>query len=137
MALINCNQCGTLFHSHGGGRRCPECLLAEEDAFRTMLEYLREPGARTVPAIAEATGISVQLITRWLRQKRIQMDLLPGELQCHRCRAPVEGGSFCDDCRLALAKEVAEQRQLAAGNLFAHAPVHLDNTERVFPRIKP
>ena len=134
MALTNCSQCGSLFHSHSGGRRCPECLQAEEDEFQKVLEYLREPGSHTVPAIADATGVSPQLITRWLRQQRVHAELLPGELQCRRCRTPVEGGSFCDECRLALAREVAEQRRLAERVPPPVNPVRNSGTERMHTR---
>ena len=134
MALVNCNQCGTLFQSHSGGRRCPECLQAEDDDFQTVVEYLREPGQRTVPAISEETGVEIHLITRWLRQKRLQIELLPGELQCRRCRAPVEGGTFCDACRMALAKEVAQQRRLAENIPPPVNPVRNSGTERMHTR---
>lgn len=113
MGLTNCSQCGTLFQTYGAGRRCPGCLETEDDDFRKVAEYLREAGDRTIGGIAAATGVDRRLILRWLRQKRLQTKLVPGELSCRRCGTPVPGGSFCDACRLALADEVSVQRRLA------------------------
>lgn len=112
MQLANCRQCGDIFFRHGGNRRCPTCIQAEEDAYRTVVAHVRETSERSIPRIAEATGVDRRLIIRWLRQKRLAFDVVPGELQCRRCGVSVAGGTFCDSCRQALAAEVAEQRRL-------------------------
>lgn len=112
MSLINCRECGALFQGIIGGRTCPECIQAEEDAFAIVLAYLRRSNERSIPRIAEDTGIGTEYIVRWLRQKRLHLQVVPGELQCRRCSAPLLEGSFCEKCRLQLAEEVAEQRKL-------------------------
>lgn len=113
MALVNCWQCGALFFTYRGGRTCGACLQAEEDAFEAVVAYLRESRERSIPRIAEATGVAMQLIVKWLRQKRIQIEVVPGELDCRRCGKSIREGTFCDACRRKLAEEVAESRRQA------------------------
>lgn len=110
------------------------CIEEEEIGFRAVLEYLREPGSHAVSAIAEATGVDAHLVLRWLRQKRLHVELPPGELECRRCGKAVEDGSFCDACRRALSKEVAEQRAAAEEKYRPVQPVLNSGTERMYTR---
>ncbi len=112
MQLTNCHDCGLLFYRHGSGRRCPDCIQEEEDAFHLVCEHIRETRERSIPRIAEATGVSQHLIVHWLRQKRLALQVVPGELQCRRCGIYLDGGTFCDKCREELANEVAEARRM-------------------------
>lgn len=113
MPLNNCALCGTLFYSYSGKRRCPECLEAEQEAFDTVVAYIRDSRERSIPRIAEATGVQRHLILRWIRQKRLRLEVVPGELDCRRCGAPIHEGSFCESCRRAMVDEIATQRELA------------------------
>lgn len=112
MELANCRDCGELFYRHGSNRRCPNCLKAEEQALLTVRDHLRDSRERSIPRIAEATGIAIAKILRWVRQKRLHVELVPGDLRCHRCHVAVTEGTFCDKCRKELAKQVAEQRKI-------------------------
>lgn len=109
MTLTNCQQCGDLYYQYSSGRRCPRCLEAEEDAFQRVLAHLRQTQERSIPRIAEATEVDQRLIIRWLRQKRIGFEVVPGELSCRRCGTAVSSGSFCERCQRALADAIAEQ----------------------------
>lgn len=121
MGLRNCERCGRLFA--GVEPVCPACAALEHDEFVKVREYLR--GHRTAPAteVSNATGVSVQRIHQWVRAGRLEMTpaQLDIPLTCERCGAPIEIGRLCPRCLNALATEMRQAAETAAGRLREQA----------------
>lgn len=71
MNVTNCRGCGKLFPSNGEDT-CPDCIQADEQAFRVVREYLVERPGASLDQVARATGVRADVILRYLRQGRLQ-----------------------------------------------------------------
>lgn len=96
--LKNCKKCGRMFSSIGGQLFCSKCRPDDENEFRIVREYIYDNPDSTVHDVHEGTGISEELILKFLRQGRL---VLKGEgvgLECERCGKSITSGRFCDAC---------------------------------------
>lgn len=106
--LANCPKCGKLFVK-GIRDICPACWQLEEKAFVKVVTYLRDPQHKgaTIYEASEATGVSVQLITKFIRQGRISLKQYPDlGYPCEACGQLTKDGNLCSDCRTKFTSSV-------------------------------
>ena len=109
MELINCKECGRLFSS-AGQKVCPDCQQSEEEKFELVKEYLWENPNSTVKKVADDTGVEEDLIIKFMREERLDVEglMIDYTLECKRCGAEIKSGIFCDSCR---AKMISNFKQ--------------------------
>jgi hypothetical protein len=71
MDIRNCKRCGKIY-SYTGVEVCPNCLAIEQEDFSKVRDYLYQNPNSTIPEVSEATGVDVRVITRFLREGRIE-----------------------------------------------------------------
>lgn len=102
MELSNCYRCGRLF-AKAFRDLCPNCLKDIEVEYTKCVEYLRKERKSTIIELSEATGVSVNQITKFMREGRISIAELPNmSYSCETCGGPIREGNICDSCRRRL-----------------------------------
>jgi len=107
MALGNCKRCGAMF-SRTDMNICPKCIKKEEVDFELAAVWLRDNPGKTIQELSEETGIEQSFVLKWVREKRITMDGTSGLLKCSKCGIPIEGGEYCDHCKLGFSQAVSD-----------------------------
>jgi len=96
--LINCKKCGRMFSSVGGQEFCSKCRTDDETEFKIVREYIYDNPDSTVKDVHEGTGVSEELILKFLRQGRLVLKDQGVGLECERCGKSITTGRFCDQC---------------------------------------
>ena len=73
MDIRNCKRCNKIFNS-AGTSVCPECTKQEQDDFSKIRDYLFTHPNSSIIDVNLATGIDVKIITRFLKDGRIDSD---------------------------------------------------------------
>jgi len=110
--LANCPKCNRLFIK-GVRDICDACHKEEEKAYETVYNYLkkRENRMATLVEVSEATGISEDLILKFIRQRRLQLASFPNlGYPCERCGAIIREGKLCIDCSRDLKREIDKMK---------------------------
>lgn len=112
MAIKNCRQCGRIF-SHPVSVICPVCKREQERDFEKVRDYLRENADAGIHEVSERTGVSVKVITKYLREGRLQAAGITTaiELACENCGAAIQTGQLCDGCKANLQKEFHREKK--------------------------
>lgn len=113
--LRNCPQCGKIFSQVGFKRVCDKCARLEEKQLDTVSEFIRKKANReaTMPEVAEATGVDVQHIYRWIQQGRLRMAGRENlGYPCMRCGNIIKSGTLCDECRGPLQSQMKEMERI-------------------------
>lgn len=114
MEIITCKKCGTICQYVSGPRICANCKKLEEDIFREVKEFLRENKGATLEQVSSGTGASVKLITRFLREGRLQVsEQSPMKIGCERCGTPIAGGRYCKACSEAIQGDLQKHKKVA------------------------
>jgi flagellar operon protein (TIGR03826 family) len=100
MPLANCKECGRLFIKVTSDI-CPDCQRKEEEEFDRVKEYLKNHPNANLSEIMEATGVSENRISKFIRMGRLSI-----KPTCEVCGKPIDSGRFCPECRLKLLNEV-------------------------------
>ncbi|HEY9062169.1 MAG TPA: MerR family transcriptional regulator [Pseudobacteroides sp.] len=105
--IRNCKRCGQIYN-YAGKPICPDCIKADEDDFKRVKEYLYKYPGTSMAKVSEDLEISVQKITRYLREGRLEIS--GGEanmiLSCESCGKSIRSGRFCDICAGGLTKDL-------------------------------
>jgi flagellar operon protein (TIGR03826 family) len=108
--LDNCPKCGKLFVK-GVRDVCSSCYTLEEEEYRIVSGYLRDRENRkaTIYDASEDTGVSIKLITKFIRQGRISLEGLPNMgFPCESCGQLIAKGTMCAACRGKLESDVKQ-----------------------------
>lgn len=108
MEVKACRRCGKIFQYITGAPICPKCKKVEEDLFQDVKAYLRENKGASMQEVTEATGASVSMIERYLREGRLEVtteSLI--SLSCEQCGAKIRTGRLCDKCRSNLSSDLS------------------------------
>ncbi|MCR4605142.1 MAG: hypothetical protein K5639_03995 [Eubacterium sp.] len=121
-----CDKCDGLLIYKGSGRYvCEDCDAEIYDEFGIIKKYLIENGPRNIIEISKETGVSRAVITRLLREGRLEVskgsDVMP---VCERCGIGIRFGIYCRRCADELGKERTTKRGVAVYN-----PLAEENTE--------
>ncbi|PIC80193.1 hypothetical protein CSV75_07730 [Sporosarcina sp. P18a] len=97
----NCPTCGSMFNYTGLRDVCGTCAQAEEEMYETVYRFLRkrENRAANIERIVEVTGVTQELLHRWVRKGRLQPALFPNlGYPCDKCGALTSSGKICAKC---------------------------------------
>ena len=102
MDVRNCKRCGKIFN-YMGSAVCSNCLQKEQADFERIREYLFTNPNSSTAEVSEATGIELKVISRFLKEGRLEADYIKMSdddtaLTCEKCGKPVNSGRFCEKC---------------------------------------
>lgn len=105
--IRNCLRCKKLFMYTVGPKICENCKKLEEEEFERVRQFVKEfPGA-TIQEVSRETGVSRQLIYRFLKEGRLEVaEDSPIALLCENCGTRIRSGRFCVNCSKKLANEL-------------------------------
>lgn len=112
--LSNCSKCGRLFVKLSTRDVCESCYREEERQFERVYAFLRrrENRTATMAQVVDATGVEEKLITKWIREGRLQLVHFPNlGYPCDSCGKMIREGRLCANC---LGKLQADLRQAEA-----------------------
>lgn len=124
--LRNCPTCGEFFNYTGIRDVCAKCARDEEKMYEEVYRFLRrrENRAATIERIVEATGVTEELLHKWVRKGRLQPALFPNlGYPCDNCGKLTQKGKLCDGCTEDLKKDL---RTFEAAQEFREAVVESD-----------
>jgi hypothetical protein len=96
---INCVSCGTLFETKQNGTICQDCRQDTNKVFNVLRDYLYENPGSTVTDVVNETGLSVKVITQFLRDGRIETVGSIKLVHCESCGIPIDFGNLCSECQ--------------------------------------
>jgi len=104
--MSNCPRCGRLF-VRKFHRICQHCINEIEQQYETVRNYLKEHPGATITEVSEETGVSVQQITKFIREGRLSIKDSPNmSYPCESCGALIREGNLCGTCRQKLTKKI-------------------------------
>lgn len=109
MELANCSNCGAIFVKNSIRDICEKCYREEEEAFEKVNKFLkkRENRMASMIQVIEATGVSEDLILKFIRKGRIRLIQFPNlTYPCEKCGAPIQSGTLCKNCMTSLKEEL-------------------------------
>lgn len=101
MELSNCSNCGEIFVKNKFRDNCEKCWREEEKAYDTVSKFMRkrENRAATIIQVVEATGVSEELILKFIKSGRLQLTNFPNfGYPCDKCGAIIREGRLCGSC---------------------------------------
>jgi len=107
--LKDCPTCGSFFNYTGIRDVCGKCATNEEKLYEDVYKFLRrrENRAATIERIVEVTGVTENLLHKWVRKGRLQPALFPNlGYPCDKCGALTTKGKLCDACTTELHNEI-------------------------------
>ncbi|MGE5472836.1 MAG: TIGR03826 family flagellar region protein [Ignavibacteriales bacterium] len=108
MEIRNCKRCGKMYAYISGIPICDQCKQKEEDDFQKVKKYIYENRSSSMKEISEACEVSVEKITRFLREGRLEIkedtNII---LECENCGGPIKTGRFCAECSKKLERELS------------------------------
>jgi flagellar operon protein (TIGR03826 family) len=115
MNLENCPNCGRLFVRNSFRDICENCYKEEEEAFKTVYDFLRKRENRmaTMAQIVDATGVKESLLIKFIQSGRLKLAQFPNlTYPCARCGALIRQGKLCENCLKDLNEQLeALQRE--------------------------
>ncbi|MEK0313759.1 flagellar protein [Cohnella sp. 56] len=107
MALANCPRCGKLFNRHIR-TICDTCHAGIEQDYEKCFKFLKDHKGVTINELSEATGVTVQQITKFIQEGRISKAVAPNlTYPCEMCGAAIRDGKVCFNCQNKLKKGIA------------------------------
>jgi flagellar operon protein (TIGR03826 family) len=101
MELINCPNCNAIFVKNQFRDICPKCWKKEEEDFQTINQFMRkrENRAATIEQVVEQTGVSEELILKFIKKGRLQLTNFPNlGYPCDKCGRIIRTGKLCENC---------------------------------------
>lgn len=112
MDVRNCKQCDRIYR-YDGFNICSRCRNTNEDEFSTVIEYLYENKHSNIKETSEATGVSIEKITEFIRQGKIETrNFVNMKVQCIQCERTVTKGKICDKCKEEMKTTLKEKVEL-------------------------
>ena len=103
--LKTCPICGKAFLALPTRRVCRDCLEAEYQMEREIVDYVRDhPGARPTEIIEE-TGASESLLRRMIEEGRF-VELGNVMYPCRKCGKPISSGKYCQSCYIKMKQSL-------------------------------
>lgn len=124
--LRTCPLCGTFFNYTGLREVCHNCSQKEEDLYQVVYRFLRkrENRAATIERIVEATGVSEEILYKWVKKGRLQRAMFPNlGYPCDNCGHLTNSGKLCDKCRNEIQSDL---RKFEAAKEFRESMTNRD-----------
>jgi len=112
--LANCPKCNGLFVQTQLRTVCDKCFKEEENAYETVYQFLRKRENRKaeLDVVVEATGVSKELILKFIRQGRIMLSNFPNlGYPCEKCGKTIREERLCNDCKNDIHKQLNQIEQ--------------------------
>ena len=111
-----CDKCGKSDPEYQGvgEYKCSECGFIMYDDYGRVRNYLEAHRGATQSQVANATGVSMEVIRQLLRDERIEIVSTSNVfMECEICKTPIRSGRYC----MACAKKVAAKEEAAKAEL--------------------
>ncbi|WP_226037123.1 TIGR03826 family flagellar region protein [Aquibacillus saliphilus] len=112
--LANCPNCNALF-VQGIRDICQDCYKIEEQAFRTVYDFIKQRKNRqaTIAQIVEATEVDEELIMKFVKEKRLRASQFPNlTYPCEKCGKGINDGILCGSCSSELVNDLQTQEKI-------------------------
>ncbi|MFZ4451067.1 TIGR03826 family flagellar region protein [Salibacterium aidingense] len=99
--LDNCPRCGDLFVK-SLRPVCNKCHKEVEEKFQKVYNFIRKRENRqaTMSEVVDATGVSQEDITHFIKEGRIHVRQFPNlEYPCESCGKSIREGRICSSCK--------------------------------------
>ncbi|WP_411335127.1 TIGR03826 family flagellar region protein [Metabacillus indicus] len=99
--LSNCPECYSLFVRTSFKTVCDTCHKKEERHYEAVYSFLKQSRNRTATLVttAEETGVSEDLILKFIRQGKIQLANFPNlGYPCQKCGTLIRENKLCLTC---------------------------------------
>jgi flagellar operon protein (TIGR03826 family) len=109
MEVVNCPNCNAIYEKNKFRDVCPKCWRKEEEDFQTVKNFMRKRVNRVaaVEQIVTQTGVSEQLILKFIKKGRLQPSMFPNlGYPCDRCGRFIQKGNLCGECTEELRDEL-------------------------------
>lgn len=107
--LANCPNCDTLFVQTQFRSVCDKCHKEEEKKYETVYAFLRKRENRKalLDEVVEGTGVSRDLILKFIRNGRIQLSSFPNlGYPCEKCGTLIRSDRLCGSCSNDIKKQL-------------------------------
>ena len=113
---VICNACGgPLKYQSSGVYVCDSCGATEYDDFGKIKMYLAENGPTSKEEIVAATGVSKEMVARYLKEQRLMVRGEKKSSTCRICGREIIKGFLCADC--AAADSTFPAKKSASGKM--------------------
>lgn len=103
--LDNCPRCGKIYVKNFKDI-CPNCMKEIDTMYEKCLKYLREHRSCTIQELSDETKVSVNQITKFIREGRISIKNSPNMgYPCDSCGTIIRENQLCDPCRKRLTTD--------------------------------
>lgn len=112
--LANCPNCGAVFVKNQFRDICEKCWKEEEDAFDMIRQFIRkrENRSASMGQIVEGTGVSEDLVLKFIKKGRLNLTKLPNVgYPCESCGKMIQSGKLCESCARDLRKDLATYKR--------------------------
>jgi len=107
LEVRNCIRCGKLFN-YLGKPICNGCIEKDEEDFEKVKEYIYDHPKCSISEVAEAIGVSIRKITKFLREERLEVaEGSVGWLTCESCGEEIKTGRYCKECSGGLRERLS------------------------------
>lgn len=116
--LANCVRCDTVYVKTTRDM-CMSCFQKEEKAFQKVYAFLRVRKNRqaTLSEIVDATEVKETLITKFIKERRLQVKNFPNlGYPCENCFTVISSGKLCDNCIGKLKEDLTAYEQMEERN---------------------
>jgi flagellar operon protein (TIGR03826 family) len=107
--LQNCPKCDSLYVKNKFRDVCEKCWKEEEQAYDIVSRFMRkrENRAATILQVVEATGVSEDLILKFIKSGRFQLSQFPNfGYPCDKCGNIIREGRLCASCSKELKSDL-------------------------------
>ncbi|WP_259620223.1 flagellar protein [Paenibacillus doosanensis] len=106
LAVANCPGCGRVFQRNLRNL-CMDCISTIDNEFDSCYRYMLHNRKASTGELSRATGVSVQRLTGWIRDKRLSTSDFPNlTYPCNSCSSPIREHRLCVSCSTNLTKEI-------------------------------
>ena len=112
--LIECVRCDNVFVSDRDTNVCPDCLIRENEDFKTVTEYLRDFPLANILEVSRRTGVDAAQIFRFVKSGSLKIVAPPEAFKCRMCGKDVKKGTLCQSCidKVSELKEAQKQAEV-------------------------
>lgn len=107
---VVCPECGgRMMYIYGEMYECTDCGCKALSDFGKVRRFLEDNGPQTAMKIADATGVPMETINKFLRDGRIEIpDGSEQYIRCQTCGADIRYGRYCPECVKKTSGSIAQ-----------------------------
>ena len=109
--LDNCLNCGQVYIKNNFRDVCMDCYKQEEEHFQKVYKFMRQRQNRTatMEQVVDETGVSEELIVKFIRKGRIHLAQFPNlGYPCDRCGTLIREEKLCVSCKKDIHTQLTE-----------------------------